>query len=203
MSVVDTISEIPQREIRTELEQHTFRVERMVDFANGYQINSQGDAEEALSYAAEAKGLYKKIEGLRKEITDPARKFINKVNDTARIFTEKLDKVEDILKAKLDAWKKKKEEELKQKEADAILFAKAMDLDVVPYVDDAPKTIRSDGATSYEKTDWKFDVEDLSKVPMHLLKIDEEKVKLMLRSGIREIPGLKIYSETKTVIRSR
>lgn len=203
MSALDHIADIPEKDVRNQLEKHAFRIERMVDFADTYDIKSQADAEEALSFAAEAKSLFKKIEGLRKEITDPARKFINKVNDSAKVFTEKLDKVEEILKRKIDVWKKKKEEEQKKAQVEAEAFAKAMELDVVPYVDEAPTTIRAEGAMSYEKIDWKFSVEDLSKVPMHLLMVDEDKVKQMLRGGIRDIPGLKIFSETKTVIRTR
>lgn len=203
MSVLDHIADIPEKEVRNQLEQHAFRIERMVDYANTYEIKNQIDAEEAISFAVESRTLFKKIELLRKEITEPARKFINKVNDSAKVFTEKLDKVEEILKAKLDAWKKKKEEEQKLAQKQAEVFAQAMELDVIPYVDEAPKAIRSDNAMTYEKVEWKFDVEDLSKVPMHLLMVDEDKVKQMLRAGIRDIPGLKIYSETKTVIRTR
>ncbi len=203
MSALDHIADIAEKDVRNELTKHAFKIERMVEYANTFDIGSQDEAEEALSFAVEAKTLFKKIEGLRKEITDPARKFITKVNDSARVFTEKLEKVEEILKAKIDAWKKKKEEEQRKAQAEAEVFAQAMDLSVVPYVEEAPKTIRSDGGMSYEKMEWKFDVEDLSKVPMHLLTIDEEKVKTMLRAGVRTIPGLKIYSETKTVIRTR
>lgn len=203
MSALDHIADIPQNDVRNQLEKHAFKIERMVEYANTYEIQNQADAEEALSFAVEAKNLFKKIDALRKEITDPARKFINKVNDSAKVFTEKLDKVEEILKAKLDAWKRKKEEEQRKAQAEAEIFAKAMELDVVPYVDEAPKTIRTEGAMSYEKVVWKFDVEDLSKLPMDLLKADEEKIKALLRAGIRTIPGLRIYSETQTVFRTR
>lgn len=204
MSIAENMNDAQgELQIRTEIEKYAFRVERMVDFAHSYDVCSKLAAEEALSYAVEAKTLFKKLETLRKEITEPARKFVNRVNDTAKIFTEKLEKVEEIIKQKIDIWKHKQEEENQHKKEEAELFAKAMDLSVIPHVDDSSKVIRGEGVTSYEKTEWKFHVEDLCKVPMHFLKIDEEQIKLALRNGVREIPGLKIYSEQKTVIRSR
>lgn len=189
--------------IQKQIEQHALKVEKLISYAMDYQVVSNWSAEEAISIAGEAKSLYKRIEDTRKEITEPYRKFINKVNDTAKVFTEKLKSVEEIIKSKVDAWKRVQEQKNKEEEEAAKALAESAGLDVLPFVEKTPKHVRGDGAMSYEMTQWKFDIEDVNLIPREYLMVDEVKVKTLIKAGIREIPGLKIYSEQKTVIKSR
>jgi hypothetical protein len=159
--------------------------------------------EEALSFSLEARSLYKKIEQARKEITEPARRFANRVNDSAKVFTEKLKEIEKIIQVKVDDWKKKTQALHEMKREELEMLAEAMDLSTSDLVHNQLTTVRVQGGLAYEKTDWKYDVENLSVVPREFLRLDEEKVKLAIKSGAREIPGLRIVEETKTVIRSR
>lgn len=193
----------PRSETQRKIEQHALQVERLLDYAKSYNVISNWSAEEAISIAGEAKKLHKLIETARKDITEPHRKVVNKVNDTAKVFTEKLKAVEDIIKQKVETWKRIIEEKNKATEEALKKMTDSMGSDVSLYVDNAPKYVRGDGAMSYETTQWKFDVEDLSIVPREFLTIDEEKVKLSVKMGTRTIPGLKIYSEQKTIIKSR
>jgi hypothetical protein len=40
-------------------------------------------------------------------------------------------------------------------------------------------------------------------IPREYLKVDEEKIAAMIKLGIAEIPGIEIYEEQKTILRSR
>lgn len=190
-------------QIRNQIEQHALRVEQLVQYAKDYDVCSKWAAEEALTIATSSRDLFKKIEAARKEIIEPARRFTNRVNDTAKVFTEKLQEVESVIKAKIDAWKADVAREQAEKEAEAKLLAKSLNVDIIPFVEETTHRIKTEGATSYEKTIWKFDLQDISKVPLEFLTINEKLVDGCIKSGMRDIPGLRIYSEQKTIIVSR
>jgi hypothetical protein len=186
-----------------QLQVYDGKINQILTYAKNYEVVSNWSAEEAITLGGEAKALAKSIDNARKTITDPARRFVNKINDTARIFTDKLEQVEEIIKRKVATWKKAEAEKLAIEAESAKDLMASLDLDIEPFVEKAPKYVRGDGAMSYEQTVWKFDVEDLSITPREYLTIDEAKVKAAVKSGVREIPGLKIYSEQKTIIKSR
>lgn len=56
------------------------------------------------------------------------------------------------------------------------------------------------GPTTTRKT-WTFTVADEASVPREWLKVDEDKIKAAIKSGTREIPGVIIHQETKTVMK--
>jgi hypothetical protein len=57
------------------------------------------------------------------------------------------------------------------------------------------------GALAGLKDNWTFTLEDVSKVPRHLLQVNEAAVKLAIRQGAREIPGLRIWNDAKAFVR--
>ena len=188
---------------RAKLDQHIDQIEKIKHDVIEYDVCSKWAAEELLTEAVKAKKLHKKFETLRKEILEPARKYQAKVNDIFKMFTEKLEEIEAIVKAKIESWEKKQEAERKKQEEEAVLLAAAMNLDIVPYVEKSDGKISSSDATSYKKKDWKFKVTDMKQVPLEFLMVDEEKVEIALRNGIREIPGLEVFTVEKTIIRAR
>ena len=187
------------------IEAYAFQVEKLVEMANSYCVGSVWSAQEAQDFAVDARQLLKKIEQTKKDITEPARRFTTKVNNTAKIFTERLEETISVLTKKVSRWKEAKEKERMLVEEEDLLLSEALNLDMAQVSTyHAPlKNIGSDNSVSYERTNWKFDLEDLSKVPREFLKVDEEKVKLAIKSGTRDIAGLKIYSEQQTIIKSR
>jgi hypothetical protein len=167
-----------------------------------YQVCSHWSAEEAMNLIAKVKTYGKKIEEIRKRINEPYRKMMTYNNEKCRPFLDQLERIEKILLTKIDAWKIKSslEEEEMQKEAE--LLKDALQLHVVPFVK-TESVLRTSTALAYEKTTLKFEVECLAMVPINYITIDEDKVEAALKAGTREIPGLKIYEQKKTIIRSR
>ena len=167
-----------------------------------YDVCSHWSAEEAMNMIAKVKGYAKKIDAIRKRINEPYRKMLTYNNEKCRPFLERLERIESILISKIECWKIKdmREQEDMQKEAE--LLRDALQLEVTPFVKTEAQ-LRSSTALAYEKTTMKFEVECLASVPLNYLMIDEEKVKAALKAGIREIPGLKIYEDKKTIVRSR
>lgn len=178
-------------------------VERMLEEAKNAVVLDLKDAEMAQTHAIQARDLSKRMENARKEIIDPYRKFTNSVNDTTKNLTQKLKQSEEIYAHKIDTWKIQERESQREQRRAAEKLQEALDLEVLPYYAEDITRIKSAGATSREQTTWHFEVVDQMAIPKELLAIDEEKVKAMLKAGIREIAGLRIYSTTKTVLVTR
>lgn len=63
------------------------------------------------------------------------------------------------------------------------------------------RTRSQGGSLAGLRDNWVYTVEKLSDVPSHLLQINDAAVKLAIKQGTREIPGLKIWNDTKVGIR--
>lgn len=178
--------------VYTKLQKYSFQIGELVLQAKRFHIQGRQDVNRALTFAVEARQLGKRIESIKKEITEPARKFVSSINDTAKSFTEKLEEIEDFMMSKIDEWKelmRDKQEVYNLLEAEVIL--------------ENTEVLRHEGATAYEKVQYKFEVLDIEKVPSHYLRVDEKQVDLMLKAGVMNIPGLKVWSEKKTILKSR
>ncbi|MBN1663417.1 MAG: hypothetical protein JW943_07445 [Deltaproteobacteria bacterium] len=65
-----------------------------------------------------------------------------------------------------------------------------------------PTVIRSEsGAGAHQRSVWKFEIDNPGQVPREYLCPDEDKIKDAVKSGVREIPGIRIYEDFDTVIR--
>lgn len=57
------------------------------------------------------------------------------------------------------------------------------------------------GSTGYASRRWTFEVENLAAVPRHYMAIDNAAIREAIASGVREIPGLRIYQEEKFTVK--
>lgn len=170
----------------------------MIEFTKYMVIDSEDKFKKITTLYSQAKTWKDVIENKRKVVGEPLRKQISMINDKAKELTDPLDKVISLTKVKtgeyqifLEDRKKREEEELKKA---AELFGVSEDL----YVPPMESTIRGDGAFASTVVERKFRVQELSKVPMKYLMINEDVVKRDLKLGIDAIEGLEIYEE-KTV----
>ena len=86
------------------------------------------------------------------------------------------------------AWHAADTAHAEQRAAEAVVFAPVLE---------TTRMRTATGATSGLKDDWKYDVTDISKVPAHLLQVHDALVKATIKSGTRQIPGLRIYNEPR------
>lgn len=178
-------------------------VERILEEAKDAVVIDKGGAEEAQTLAMQARDISKRMESARKEIVEPYRKFINSINDTTKVLTQKLKDAEEIYANKIDTWKSAERRAQEEQRRAAEALQEALDLEVLPYYAENLSTIKSAGCASFEKTEWHYEVVDEVAIPREMLRIDEDKIKALLKSGVRNIAGLRIYETKKTVMRSR
>lgn len=63
------------------------------------------------------------------------------------------------------------------------------------------RTRSANGSLAGLKDNWIFTIDDISKVPAHYLTVNDAMVKAAIKTGVRDIPGLKIQNDTKVYIR--
>jgi len=124
--------------------------------------------------------------------------------ERARIEAEKIQRELDARAAALNA----------QREAEARKAAKkgepttSMEPEVIAPVVVAPvvpvqKVFRSEtGSSVHLRKDWVWDVLNISLIPGKYLVVDKVSVNQAIKSGIREIPGIRIYETESAIIKA-
>lgn len=64
-----------------------------------------------------------------------------------------------------------------------------------------PVKISQGGENATVRMIWDFEIDDITKVPAEYITIDERAVRAAIKTGIREVPGLKIYQKPSITIK--
>jgi hypothetical protein len=74
---------------------------------------------------------------------------------------------------------------------------------VVAPVVPVQKVFRSEtGSSVHLRKDWVWDILDISLIPAKYLVVDKVSVNQAVKSGIREIPGIRIYETESAIIKA-
>lgn len=171
-------------------------------FAENMDVTTEPSFKKITSIYADARNWEKIIDQKRKEANIPEQTIINARNDKAKEVIEPLRLIQSICKRKADEYQRFLEEE-KRKEAAKIEQAANIFETDVPYLPSVSTSHRGDGAIAYTKTETKFRLIDLSKVPLKYLMLDETRIKQDIKLGIDVISGLEIYTEKTTQLKTR
>lgn len=162
--------------------------------------------------------IEKELEAERKRIVDPKNKELKEINSFFKQFSDQLDALKETARKKIGDYRSEKERKRleEQKRLDAILAqqreeelkraqaegttAPAIGLSVP--VAPIANTVHSDTGAASGRSVWKWSVEDLTKVPEEYFILDEKKINGLVRGGVREIAGIKIYEEKDVSFRT-
>ena len=203
MSEETIIIKTAQDQVNSLILRHSPNVDLMMQEARDAVVVDLKDVEMAQTAAIPARNLAKKLEEAKKTITDPYKRFLNAVNDVARQLTDKLKTVENTYASKMDAWKSQERKAIAEQQQIAAELQDTLGIAVVPVVETNVSTIRSSGAMSYEQEQWNFEIQDFNAIPREMLMVNEAKIKSLVRAGVRDIPGVRIYKTKKTIIKTR
>lgn len=140
--------------------------------------------------------LSKLLDSKRADAVKPALEEQRRING---IFKPVLDRLESVSKALINQVQEyvrieaRKEQERRSEEAKRQAEALLANQPV------RPEPIRpvSPHVKVSETKVWVYDVIDENEVPRAFLAVDHNKVLEAIRSGVRQVPGLRIYQETR------
>uniref|UniRef100_A0A6M3JZT2 Uncharacterized protein n=1 Tax=viral metagenome TaxID=1070528 RepID=A0A6M3JZT2_9ZZZZ len=143
----------------------------------------------------------KRIEDQRVSFTAPLTLSMKNINAFFKTFSEPIEQANRELRDKLAKHRreleyKRLEEQMKVEEENKRLAKIAEETNTpiimpAPIVPDLNKTI---GAVTVKKV-WTFEIKDQTKIPQEYLVVDEVKVRVAIRAGVRAIAGVTIFQK--------
>lgn len=145
------------------------------------------------------KNKIKKIEDKRVEYTKPLLDQKKLIDDDFKKMQAPLNELVRKISSVMVNWniaeQKRLDEEQKRIEAEAMAEAKKNKVSevIVPIINEKIKSTRGDIATSTMIEDYDFELEDITKVPLEYLIVNETKVRgdIKASKGKLIIPGIK------------
>ncbi len=190
-----------------------------------FKITNPETRSKASEFLSRVKNGFNWLESKRKELVTPFNAEVSKINSDFKTITEPLSKLESIIKNELsrdfkeqeakriEAERKAREEEAKklaklekdlnsknelikaaaESRADAIMTQTEVAIEQSAPVS---KIFTSSGTTTFRKV-WKWEVEDIDKVPKAYFTLNEKSINASVKHGLREIPGIRIYEDVQ------
>ena len=166
------------------------------------EISDDEDMEIAVNLLGGIATAKKRAEKQRKFFTEPLNQQVKKINELFHSFTNPLLKAERIIKQKVAAYHVEKERKAQEEMAKALSEAQSGD-EIMPVVipNQPQRTVQADTGSATIKKVWTFQVENPALVPEQYKVVDEKKIRAAVASGIREIPGVRIFLSPQVAVR--
>jgi predicted phage tail protein len=155
-------------------------IQPLLDKAKSYEIANVEQATQALSMALQARKLATALLNSKKEILRPQMDLQQAVNKLVADYRDKLEEIENNLKDKIEKWIDNSTEE-----------AFSSGLDSIQVTDGSLKRVNT----------WCFEIEDTAAIPFEYICADQEAIDKAVKSGLRSIPGVKIFLKQEIKLR--
>lgn len=203
--------------IRVDFQRYENSVQDMKTKAASHLVTDDTSNLTACEMAGQTAAMIKQIEKHRKSIVEAPNNFVKSVNLFAKPFTSALEDIGRTLNHKITIYaqeqnrkrleaQKKAQEEAARLQAEIDKAAAAANelptMIVAPVIAEVPAVTRTASGSASLRTTWSFVVTDFSLVPDKYKEINRPAINAEIRAGIREIPGIRIYEESKIQIRS-
>ena len=177
-------------------------VPALVGKARDLKVVTEEGLVEGTKVVSAIRDRLKIVEARRKFFVGPLNDHIKRINSWFKsTFTNVLEEADGIVTDKLLEYRRKEAEKIAKKneriveKAEERAESKGVKFEPPPPVMQA----KSVGLGTFSKR-WTFEVVDLGKVPNTYMALDESKVRRAITgnalvTGVREIPGLRIYEE--------
>lgn len=150
-------------------------IERLTQAANELQVASLDAAEVAVEMLLQARKMKTRMDVARDIVFQPYSAFESAINRVISEVENEFEKIETNIREKLTAF-------LNSPNPSAKILC---------------KIVTNDGSMTRSKK-WAYEIEDEKKIAREFLKVDEKKLAAIIKAGIRQIDGLKIY-ETEEI----
>lgn len=178
----------------------------IVGKATSYYVTDQDSATGANEILVEITLGLKQIEEKRKSFTAPLNQSLKEINNTFKNITEPIEAAKTALSQRLMSWraaeqrrieeeqeKARKEEERRRKiqEAHAAKGHQVSET-ITPVERPMPFAVQD---TTRTRRMWTYDIVDENRIPREYLMVDKTEIMKAVSSGVRDIPGVKIYQK--------
>ncbi len=176
-------------------------------YAEARNIVTVDDLKPATDDLSIIHNVKKGMEERRKEYIKPLQEHTKAINDAFKGLMLPIETADQITREKILAFNLKqkliREEQerinrLRMEAARAEMELKgelSEPVDLVEVIAEAPRRVSTEMGTVGQRMIRKWEVEDLSKVPLDYLMIDATKVGKVVRAGIPSIQGIRIWEE--------
>ena len=181
------------------------RATMMSTSAQALFIQTDEEYQEAASVLTQIQQRLKEIESERVKITKPINQALRNVNALFKGPKGEYEKAKALFKARMADFLKRKEEQ-RQLALEAAQQASDQGNQEAFYMQ---AQAANDAATPFvgnvhTRDTWKFEITDLTKVPLDFLMVDERKLRgfINVNKDSVIIPGVRVYKDTQVVART-
>ena len=208
--------------VKEALKPYDAKIEGLLAEVKSLDVAGVTENEMGIKLGRQCKDLAGAIEKRRKDMVEEPNAYVKSINNLAAHYKGRLEEGERLAKDKIKGYavklqiaaQKAQEEErqarmLMQKKLDeeaAALTAQAKAKDVTAPTIVAPqlaasapvepaKTIRTAEGKATMVATWKYEITDRNQVPDEYLMVNDSAIKQAIKSGIKNIPGVRIYED--------
>lgn len=198
----------------------TFEAEitRMVEWAEGLVVKTDDDAVAATEAGAKLVKLAKRLDEARKKALEPHKAFTDGLNGICKGWSARIEQIKKALSAKLLPYQQRKAEEERHRQESArkaeaearrkaeeeakALGVEAVEVAATVHAPAPTEKVKTALGTAYTVELDKFEIVDAQAVPRQYMMVDERLIREAIKGGIREIPGVRIWTEKETRFRN-
>jgi hypothetical protein len=184
----------------------------LVERAESIEITDDESDVVAAEFLAQVKTARKRVDELRHWFTDPLETQKKAIIARFKATDAPLEQAQKIVGGKHIAYQREKQEaarkeqerlrkmaEARQERAEKRAEEKGLEAPApiipMPTVEAPPKTIHTAAGAVTTRTVWRHEVIDFAALPEEYKVADEVKLGKVVRAGVREIPGVRIFEE--------
>jgi len=187
---------------------------KLLDYANARVIMSLDDAKLAADDLSMIAKLKKAMESKRKDYLQPFQDHVKEVNEIYKTLMQPIETADMVTRSKVLSFQREQAElKAKQEEINRLRMEAATkeaelnngeikeSVNIIDVVT-VPTHVYADNGTLGTSKVWKFEVEDLTKIPLEYLMPDMVKIGKVVRAGVK-IPGVKSWQENSLRVNSK
>lgn len=191
---------------------------KLLEHANGIVIITDEDDTAAKAFLVQVSTARKRWEELRHWFTDPLERQKKAIIARFKADAAPVEEAERIVRAKVAAYYREKQEAARrEQERLARLAAKRQERQAakaeargeeapapsipLPSVAAPAKTTRTAEGSVTMRSVWKFEVTDPEAVPREYLIVNERAIGAVVKAGVRQIPGVRIFEVEEVAVR--
>lgn len=186
------------------------QVKSFEQIAAAFVVASDDDEARGADLIHSAKVISAKVDDQRIGLTKSANEWVKSVNKIFKPMVERIDYAARQIREKCAAFHDQKQKTIELERQKAMIefaknaeaaAAKGEELPVLAVPAQVEKSVATgNSGLSYVK-DWDFEIVDTNAITRDYLIPDEKKIRAVVKAGVRNIPGVRVFEVTRTVSR--